>query len=177
MSFNALKFFLLGFFVLFALGIFTPTCPANAQSQGGQAGTTPAETKAPAAETGLHFSVGNRGLDSLSYNGQSLLRSAQDGELQPWKSAFRAALDLLFPRASSPTPTAAKQADTVDLTYPWGRVSCTYGKQGDKITMRIEVSNTSSEPLNEFSLRLMELNFAEHSERRHARGGHVRIRL
>jgi len=52
-----------------------------------------------------------------------------------------------------------KQTDTIDLIYPWGRVSCTYGKQGDKITMRIEVSNASAEPLNEVSLRLMELNF------------------
>ena len=106
MSFDALKFFLPGFFVLFALGIFTPTCPANAQSQGGQAATTPAETKAPAAETGLHFSVGTRGLDSLSYNGQSLLRSAQDGELQPQKSVFRAVLDALLPSFVIPHPDA-----------------------------------------------------------------------
>ena len=51
------------------------------------------------------------------------------------------------------------KTDTVDLSYPWGRVSCAYGKQDDRLTMRIEVSNTSSAPLNEFSLRLMELNF------------------
>ena len=55
--------------------------------------------------------------------------------------------------------TPNKQTDTVDLSYPWGRISCAYGKQDDRLTMRLEVSNTSSEPLNEFSLRLMELNF------------------
>jgi hypothetical protein len=121
--------------------------------------TTPAETKAPAAETGLHFSVGPRGLDSLSYNGQSLLLSPQSGELEPSKSVFRAVLDALLPRSSSQGATPNEQADIIDLSYRWGRVSCAYSKQDDRLTMRIEVSNTSSEPLNEFSLRLMELNF------------------
>ena len=51
------------------------------------------------------------------------------------------------------------QPDTIDLSYRWGRISCAYGKQDNRITMRIEVSNTGSEPLNEFSVRLMELNF------------------
>jgi hypothetical protein len=144
-SFDALKFCLLGFFVLFALGIFALTCPTAAQS--------------PAAKRGLDFSVGLRGLDSLSYNGQSLLHSGQNGELQPWKSVFRAALDALLSRSPSPIATPNKQADTIDLNYPWGRISCAYGKQGDKLTMRIEISNSGAEPLDEFSVRLMELNF------------------
>jgi len=103
--------------------------------------------------------VGAHGLDSLSFNGQSLLASPESGELQPQKSVFRAVLDALLPGSSSRVATPNKQADTIDLSYPWGHVSCAYSKQDDKITMRIEVSNTSSEPLNEFSLRLMELNF------------------
>jgi hypothetical protein len=107
----------------------------------------------------LNFVVGSRGLESLSFNGQSLLRSAQEGELQPQRSGFRAVLDALFPRSSSGVAMANKQPDTVDLSYRWGRVSCAYGKKENRITMRIEVSNTGSEPLNEFSLRLMELTF------------------
>ena len=103
--------------------------------------------------------MGARGLDSLSFNGQSLLVSPESGELQPQKSVFRAVLDALLPRSSSQVATPNKQTDTVDLSYPWGRISCAYGKQDDRLTMRIEVSNTSSEPLNEFSVRLMELNF------------------
>ena len=121
--------------------------------------TVPAETKAPAVKRGLDFSVGPRGLDSFSYNGQSLLRSAQNGELQPKKSVFRAVLDALVAGSSPQVATPDKKADTVDLNYSWGRISCVYGKQGDKLTMRIEVSNTTSESLNEFSVRLMELNF------------------
>src|SRR5438094_1498295 len=42
MPFDALKFLPLGLFVLLALGIFTATCPANAQSDTGQAETPPA---------------------------------------------------------------------------------------------------------------------------------------
>src|SRR6266480_1363323 len=158
MPFDALRFFLPGFFVLFVLGIFNPTCPANAQSQSGQARTTPAR-QYPAVKRGLNFVVGAHGLDSLSFNGQSLLVSPESGELQPQKSAFRAVLDALVPRSSPRVATPDKKADTVDLSYPWGRISCAYGKQDDRLTMRLEVSNTSSEPLNEFSLRLMELNF------------------
>ena len=103
--------------------------------------------------------MGAHGLDSLSFNGQSLLVSPENGELQPQKSVFRAVLDAIFPRSSSQVATPNKKTDTVDLSYPWGRISCAYGKQDDRITMRIEVSNTSSEPFNEFSVRLMELNF------------------
>ena len=63
--------------------------------------------------------------------------------MQPWKSIFRTVLDVLFPLAS-PIPAPGKRTDTVDLSYPWGSVSCTYGKHGEKITMRIEVSNASA---------------------------------
>jgi hypothetical protein len=136
---------LLHLLVLCFLVIFTSESPANAQS--------------PAPKEGLNFVVGAYGLDLLSFNGQSLLTSPQGGELQPQKSVFRAVLDAFLPRSSSRVATPKKQADTIDLSYPWGRVSCAYGKEGDKLTMRIEVSNTSSEPLDEFSIRLMELNF------------------
>jgi len=158
MPFNALRFFLCGVFVLFVLGIFNPTRPANAQSQSGQARTTPAR-QSSASKQGLNFVVGAHGLTSLSFNGQPLLVSPESGELQPQKSVFRAVLDALVPRSSPRAATPNQHADTVDLSYPWGRVSCAYSKQDDRLTMRLEVSNTSSEPLKELSLRLMELNF------------------
>jgi hypothetical protein len=145
MTFDTVKFFPLGFFGLFALGIFYPRCLANAQS--------------PAPKEGLSFSVGAHGLDSLSFHGESLLVSPESGELQPQKSVFRAVLDAFVPRSSPRVATPDQKVDTVDLSYPWGHISCAYGKQADKLIMRFEVSNTSSEPLKEFSLRLMELNF------------------
>jgi len=141
----------------FALGIFTSSSLVDSSQSGPirilRNGPSPIE------KGGLNFIVGAHGLDSLSYNGQSLLVSPERGELQPQKSVFRAVLDALFPRSSPGVATSDKRAETVDLSYPWGRVSCTYGKQGERLTMRIEVSNTSSEPLNEVSLRLVELNF------------------
>jgi hypothetical protein len=149
MPFDALKFFLPGLFLLFAWTVLAGTSPAK----------TPTVLQSPVPKRGLDFSIGNRGLESLSFNGQSLLASPENGELQPWKSAFRAALDALFPHPSSPAPAPVKRADTVDLIYPWGRVSCTYGKQDDKITMRIEISNTGPKEIDQLSLRLMELDF------------------
>jgi hypothetical protein len=143
MPFDALKFFLPVFTVLFALGISSPT--SNAQS--------------PAPKQGLNFVVGSYGLESLSFNGQSLLVAPEKGELRPQKSVFRAVLDALLPRSSPGVATPNKKGDTVDLIYPWGRVSCSYGKQGDKITMRIEVSNAGAKEIDQLSLRLMELNF------------------
>ncbi len=102
MPFDALKFFLPVFFVLFALGISSPTCPANAQS--------------PAPKQGLNFVVGSHGLDSLSFNGQSLLASPENGELRPQKSVFRAVLDALLPRSSLGVTTPNKKGDTIDLS-------------------------------------------------------------
>jgi hypothetical protein len=148
---------LIGFF-LTLLGASVFAGPAKTESQRNP-DPTPAILQSSAPRQGLHFAVGERGLTSLELNGQSLLSSAERGELQPQKSVFRAVLDAVFPRSSPRIATPNKKANTVDLSYPWGRVSCAYGKQGDGLTMRIEVSNTSSEPLNELSLRLMELNF------------------
>src|SRR5436305_1788131 len=144
--------------VLLAATVFACTSPAKAESRPNRM-PTPAVLQSDAPKQGLDFVVGAHGLDSLSFNGQSLLVSPENGELQPQKSVFRAVLDAIFPRSSSQVATPNKKTDTVDLSYPWGRISCAYGKQDDRITMRIEVSNTSSEPFNEFSVRLMELNF------------------
>src|SRR5260370_11379131 len=158
MPFDALKFFLLGFFVLFALRIFADKSPEKAESQRNQT-PAPAVLQSPAPKQGLNFVVGAHGLDSLSFDGQSLLASPESGELQPQKSIFRAVLDAVLPRPSSRVATPNKPADTVDLSYPWGRVSCAYAKQDDRITMIITVSNASEKPIDQLSLRLMELNF------------------
>jgi hypothetical protein len=114
--------------VLFALGIFAITSGANEQSQDARGKTAHPSSS---AKQGLNFSVGSRGLDSLSFNGQSLLRSAQSGEMQPWKSVFRSALDALLTRSPSPAAEPNKQSDTIDLSYLWGHVSCAYGKQDE----------------------------------------------
>jgi len=142
----------------FAATVFVGTSPLKADSQPDRI-STPTVNQSSVPKQGLNFVVGAHGLDALSFNGESLLVSPESGELQPHKSVFRALLDAVLPGSSSGIATRTKKADTIDLNYTWGRLSCAYGKQGDKLTMRIEVSNTSSEPLNEFSLRLMELNF------------------
>jgi hypothetical protein len=149
----------IGFFLAFlAATIFADTSSIKGELQQNR-NPTPAAVQSPASKQGLNFVVGAHGLVSLSFNGQPLLVSPESGELQPQKSVFRAVLDALVPHSSPRVATPGKKADTVDASYPWGRISCAYGKQDDRLTMRLEVSNTGAEPLNEFSLRLMELNF------------------
>ena len=126
-----------------------------------QGDLTPTATPRPSSIStqGLNFVVGARGLDSLSFNGESLLASPKSGELKSQKSAFRTVLDAVLPFSSAGSAAPSKRPDTIDLNYPWGRVSCAYGKQNNRLTMRIEVSNTSAQPVDEFSLHLMELKF------------------
>ena len=143
---------------LLAATVFTDPSPLKKESQRNRT-PGPALVQSPASKQGLNFVVGVHGLDSLSFNEQSLLSSPESGELRLQKSVFRAVLEALLPGSSSRAGTPNKKADTIHLSYPWGRISCSYGKEDDKITMKIEISNTSSEPLNELSIRLMELNF------------------
>ena len=143
---------------LLAATVFADTSPLKKESQRNRT-PGPALLQSPASKQGLNFVVGVHGLDSLSFNEQSLLSSPESGELRLQKSVFRAVLDALLPGSSSRAGTPNKKADTIHLSYPWGRISCSYGKEDDKITMKIEISNTSSESLNELSIRLMELNF------------------
>ena len=64
--------------------------------------------------------MGDRGLDSLSFNGESLLASPKSGELQPERSAFRAVLDAVLTLSLAGVATPNKKPDTIDLSYPWG---------------------------------------------------------
>ena len=148
----------MSYLAILAATVFAGASPLKTEPQANPT-LTPAVVQSPASRQGLNLSVGAHGLDSLSFNEQSLLVSPESGELQPQKSVLRAALDVFFPPRPSPAPPRDKGHDTVDLVYPWGRISCAYVRQDDRLTMRLEVSNTSSESLGEFSVRLMELNF------------------
>src|SRR5262249_14889276 len=120
---------------------------------------TPPVLQSRAPKQGLNFAVGERGLTSLEFNRQLLLTSAASGELRPWKSLLRQALEGLLLPESTPVVSATKQANSVELTFPWGRVSCVYAKHDEQLMMRIEVANTAAQTLDELPLRLMELTF------------------
>jgi hypothetical protein len=167
---------LIGFLpALLAATVFAGTGPVKTESQRNQSPTSatlqspgnaktqpaspPPATADDAPKQSLSFAVGERGLTSLEFNGQTLLSSADNGELRPWKSLLRQALDGLLLPGSSPMVSATKQANSIELTFPWGRVSCVYAKHDDQLTMRIEVAKTGPRQLDELSLRLMELTF------------------
>jgi hypothetical protein len=150
-------------FIGFLVAVCAATVFADPDAEKTESKRNPTPTIVPrlssAPKQGLNFVVGARGLDSLSFNGESFLVSPASGELQPQKSAFRAVLDAVLPLSSAGVATPNKRPDTIDLSYPWGRISCAYRKQDERLTMSIEVSNTSATAVDEFSLRLMEMNF------------------
>ena len=115
------------FLAFLAATVFADTSPIKGELQQNR-NPAPAALQSPPSKQGLNFVVGAHGLDSLSFNGQSLLVSPERGELQPQKSVFRAVLDALVPRSSLRVATPDKKADTVDVSYPKGRISCAYGK-------------------------------------------------
>jgi hypothetical protein len=133
----------------------SPTKDKSGRDQG----VEPAVPESTEAKQGLKFSLGNRGLDSLSFNGQPFFVSPQNGELRPAKSLFRKMVDAVF-NTPPPTATRGREKDAVDLKYPWGTVSCAYSKRSDNgLTIQIQVANDSAEEISDVSLRLFELNF------------------
>jgi hypothetical protein len=112
------------------------------------------------AKQGLEFSVGEAGLDSLSFNHQPLLASAKGGELQLAKSLLQTAAEAFLNKTSSPIAKRIQESNTIELTYPWGRISCAYRKKNENaLVMHIQVINQSTESIDDLSLRLMELSF------------------
>jgi hypothetical protein len=110
------------------IGFLLAVCAATACAHAGTKKTEwqrnpkpPAAPRlSPAPEQGLKFIVGDRGLDSLSFNGESPLVSPKSGELQAEKYAFRAVLDAVLPLSSAKVATLNKKPNTIDLTYPCG---------------------------------------------------------
>jgi hypothetical protein len=149
----------IAFFVTLYLSITSADPSADKTESGVDPTPTSAPRLSPTTKQGLKFVVGSHGLDSLSFNGESLLASPKSGELQPEKSAFRAVLDAVLPLSSAGVATASKKPGTIDLNFPWGRVSCSYAGHNDRLTMSIEVSNTSPRTVDEVSLRLVEFKF------------------
>ncbi|MGE5214420.1 MAG: hypothetical protein ACM3NN_12100 [Nitrospirota bacterium] len=144
-------------FLSFALGIFASVCLGDSPQRGPIGVLRNGES--PIEKGGLNFAVGERGLTALSFNGQPLVTLAERGELRPWKSRLRQAFEWLFPQSLAPVTTAKKEANSIESAFPWGRVFCSYTKRDDQLVMRIEVSNTGAQSVDELSLRLMELNF------------------
>src|SRR5438132_8931439 len=75
------------FMLLFGSIVFAATSQANAESQRYKTAAS-AVLESPAPKGGLNLAVGNRGLESLSFNGQSFLDSPRTGHLWSKKSVL-----------------------------------------------------------------------------------------
>ena len=109
---------------LLAVCAATPCADAGTQKTESQRNPKPttALRLSPAPEQGLKFIVGDRRLDSLSFNGESLLASPKSGELRPERSAFRTVLDAVLTLSSAGVATLNKKPNTIELSYPWVRI-------------------------------------------------------
>lgn len=128
-------------------------------SAGGQTVQTRSSAKSEAQSSRLTYTVGAGGLDSLAYEGQSLLPQTENGLL-------RVAADPLFRRADgseytvpSYTPvrtTLDSSRKTVTLTYAWGAISCRYSGAGDRLNCAISIHNATPDTLTRLSLQVLQ---------------------
>jgi hypothetical protein len=112
------------------------------------------------AKQGFDFSVGEHGLDSLSFNGHTFLPSPKQGNLLLADLVFNKTGNTTSPKVSEPAVTLDRSNQTVQLSYSWGRISCAYSKvAGNQLRMRILVTNTTDLAIDALSVRLTQLVF------------------
>jgi hypothetical protein len=135
----------------FAVTVILLAFPVSAWSADAESG----------AKQGFDFSVGEHGLDSLSFNGHAFLPSPKQGNLL--------LADLVFNKAGNATPwkgseqpvvTLDRSNQTVQLSYSWGRISCAYSRvAGNQLRMHILVTNRTDLAIDVLRLRLTQLVF------------------
>lgn len=117
---------------------------------------------APAfAAPSLSFTLNERGLGSLSFQGRSLL-AADGGALEVVNASpkLRRANGTVSSGSETPTSSTldARRAK-VTRTYAWGRVSAAYWQQGDALKIRLGIANASRDTIASLNLRVAELLF------------------
>lgn len=99
------------------------------------------------AAADLDDTLGPTGLASLTYRGQSLIPTTDNGA----------------PQIVNGGPPLAVRMDatrrTLTQTYPWGKIACVYGRHGDSLFLRLTVVNTSKDTLDGVDLQVAELRF------------------
>jgi hypothetical protein len=98
----------------FAVTVILLAFPVSAWSADAESG----------AKHGFDFSVGEHGLDSLSFNGHTFLPSPKEGNLLLADIDFHKTGNATPPKVSPPVVTLDRSNQTLQLSYSWGRVSC-----------------------------------------------------
>jgi len=130
-------------------------------------GLSKALCAAPAEPAGLSYEMGGMGLASLHYRGQSLLPVGEYSEVEVvnWGPRFRRAGGADYDAHGRPvigTPTEVlvdAGSRRVTRRYVWGKLTCVYGRQGDELTLRVNVANTSADTLLSADVQLLEMLF------------------
>ena len=111
----------------------------------------------------LEVTFSEEGCTSIVFNQVELLAG---GKLSVGKAAFKKADDTTYADDSKPNVTfggvkASARVATADATATaaWGTVQCVYAAKGNRLDMRITVTNKSADTLTELTLSPLELKF------------------
>lgn len=110
------------------------------------------------ASAAVEFTLDGAGLATLQHNNQNFLRyflGQTKGDLfvSVWKDG---AANSQYENHSQ---TSLIAPDTVQQSYPWGQVTCTYTVDGDVLRFSIQVANQSQNTLSEVQLALADIQF------------------
>src|SRR5258708_25057311 len=121
---------------------------------------------APHVLAELSYSLGERGLASLTYEGQEMLRQ---GAIKPVGHTPRL---LDSGKESEPLESGAPMPSHPDsrriaLKYSWGTIECEYSQQGDRLRFWLRVTNSSpSATVQALDIDVAELTFGDIPEGR-----------
>jgi hypothetical protein len=134
----------------------------------------PAPAPITSTPPSLEYSLGDKGFATLALNGRSLLGYAWSGDLTMggWMPKFRKADGTIYTNQDKPLSSQLDRAtSTVVQTFSWGKLSCAYSQQGERLMMRFRVSNDTREPMIRPSVHLVELAFPEEPQARTLEAG------
>ena len=107
-----------------------------------------------AAADGVQIKLGERGLESLTYDGVEYVDPSGAGGF-----GFTGGGAALRGAAFETTPTATKvDGNTIVQTYPWGTLKAVYEANGEDLTCTATLQNTSGQALDGFRANVLQLN-------------------
>ncbi len=119
---------------------------------------------APAPERpALAFSLNDKGLAALNYNGQPLLAPSGSGGIRPVNSSPVLKVGASGSSIGDEAATSSRldaASRTVRQVYSWGTVSCAFSTSRDALRLKLRVSNTSAtDSIAHLDLQLGEFTF------------------
>ena len=112
----------------------------------------------------LTYTLNKQGLQTIEHNGVSFFSSSWHGNLRVANSpVFRRSdgttytIDSYLPTSTNVDPNSQK----VSTVYPWGTVTSNYRSTGNRLIMKVVVTNTTSDLLETIGVQALTMSFPE----------------